>query len=102
MCFAFQEGGNKRLNLKVAFLGLFCTALAHLWFVQSLEHIRAQVASVIATLEPVYGIAFAAILLREIPPARTVAGGVIILAAALLAAQTEQRTQSPQPQTRSS
>jgi drug/metabolite transporter (DMT)-like permease len=67
------------------FLGVVCTGLAHTIFIQSLTKIRAQTASVIAGLEPVYGIVLAFCLLHEIPQVRTLAGGVIILGATLAA-----------------
>jgi drug/metabolite transporter (DMT)-like permease len=40
-------------------LGLFCTALAHTLFISGLTVATAHTASVIAALEPVYGIALA-------------------------------------------
>ena len=66
-------------------LGLFCTALAHTLFIASLSRLSAHTASTVAALEPVYGIALAALLLGEIPGARTVAGGTLIVGAALAA-----------------
>ncbi len=71
--------------LLLAVLGLVCTALAHVLFVRGLTSLRAQVASVITGLEPVYGIVFALVLLGEVPTPRTLAGGAVILAAALAA-----------------
>lgn len=61
------------------FLGVVCTALAHTLFIQSLTVIRAQTAAVISGLEPVYGIILAFFMLNEIPQARTLAGGLIII-----------------------
>jgi len=69
--------------LLLACLGVFCTALAHALFVHSLRFVRTQLASVAACLEPVYGIAFAWLLLHEAIPARTLLGGGIILAATI-------------------
>lgn len=63
-------------------LGVVFTALAHGLFIHGLHAVRARTASVIATLEPVYGIVLAAWLLGEIPGGRTVAGGIVIVAAA--------------------
>ena len=65
--------------LLLAVLGIFCTALAHVLFIKSLVHIKTQLASIIACLEPVYGIIFAFVLLGEIPALRTIIGGSIIL-----------------------
>lgn len=65
-------------------LGLLCTALAHTLFVEGLRGVTAQLASVIAGLEPVWGIVFALLLLREVPTGRTLAGGAIIVLATLV------------------
>jgi len=67
------------------FLGVFCTALSHTLFINALTVIRAQSASVIAGLEPVYGIVLAFFLLHEIPAVRTLAGGLIIIGTTLMA-----------------
>ncbi|UCD30786.1 MAG: EamA family transporter [Desulfobacterales bacterium] len=77
----------------LAILGVFCTALAHVLFIQSLVKIKAQLASVIASLEPVYGIIFAFFILGEVPALRTVMGGFIILGTIILA--TWKKTQQP-------
>lgn len=66
-------------------LGVIFTALAHTCFIRSLSVIRVQTASIIAGLEPVYGIFFAFILLNEIPVVRTLAGGVLIIGATIAA-----------------
>ncbi len=60
-------------------LGVFCTALAHVLFIKSLVQVKTQLASIIASLEPVYGIIFALVLLGEVPAFRTILGGGIIL-----------------------
>jgi drug/metabolite transporter (DMT)-like permease len=70
--------------LLLAFLGLFCTAGAHALFIGGLATVRAQVASVLSALEPIYGILFAWLLLGEAPTLRTLAGGLLILSAILL------------------
>ena len=66
-------------------LGLVCTALAHTLFIAGLRDVSAHTASVIAALEPVYGIALAVLLLGEIPSVRTLAGGALIVGAAFVA-----------------
>ena len=71
--------------LLLAVLGIFCTALAHVLFIKSLVHIKTQLASITACLEPVYGIIFAFVLLGEIPTLRTILGGGIILGTIALA-----------------
>ncbi|MBL0699579.1 MAG: DMT family transporter [Desulfosarcina sp.] len=65
-------------------LGIFCTALAHTLFITGLIHVKAQIASIVAGLEPVYGIIFALILFGEVPSFRTLSGGVLIMGTAVL------------------
>ncbi len=65
-------------------LGVVCTALAHTLFIASMRDITAQTASLLASLEPVWGIIFGIVLLGAIPTARTLIGGAIIISATLL------------------
>lgn len=76
---SFKLSGQNLLLL--AILGVFCTAASHTLFIQGMKHVKAQTASLIHALEPVYGIIFAFILLREIPSFRTILGGMVILLA---------------------
>jgi drug/metabolite transporter (DMT)-like permease len=65
-------------------LGVVCTALAHTLFITSMREITAQLASLLASLEPVWGIVFGILLLGDIPTTITLLGGAIILFATLL------------------
>jgi len=78
-------------------LGLVCTALAHTVFIASLAVVSAHTASVIAALEPVYGIALAVVLLGEVPGPRTLVGGALIVGAAVAASQRAARQVSSRP-----
>ena len=71
-----------------AVLGIVCTAGAHTLFIEGLRSVKARTAAVISSLEPVYGILLAALFLGEAPSVRTLAGGLIILAAALAATRS--------------
>ncbi|MFO1396600.1 MAG: DMT family transporter [Burkholderiales bacterium] len=71
----------------VALLGVACTALAHTLFAVSLAHVRAATAAVVAALEPVYGIALAALLQDEWPTARVLAGVAVLVTVAVLASR---------------
>jgi drug/metabolite transporter (DMT)-like permease len=68
-------------------LGVVCTGIAHTLFIASMRVVSAHTASVVAALEPVYGVALAVALLRDIPAARTWLGGTMIVAAALVASR---------------
>jgi drug/metabolite transporter (DMT)-like permease len=64
-------------------LGVGCTAIAHTLFIAGMRDITAQLASLFGSLEPVWGILFALLLLGEVPSMRTLIGGAIILLATL-------------------
>lgn len=67
----------------LAVLGVFCTAAAHTLFIDGMKAVGARTASILSSLEPVYGILLALAFLKESPSLRTVSGGAVILAAAL-------------------
>jgi len=89
------QGGTSVPSLRDAMLvlalGVVCTALAHTLFIASMRRVSAHAASVVTVLEPVYGIALAALLLGERPDVRTLAGAALILAAALVATRQAAR-----------
>lgn len=60
-------------------LGVVFTGISHSLFIDGLRHVKTQTAGIISSLEPVYGIIFAALLLNEIPTVRELAGGLVIL-----------------------
>ena len=69
----------------IALLGVLCTAAAHTLFIDGLKGVGARTASVLSSLEPVYGILLALIFLKESPSLRMFSGGAIVLSAALAA-----------------
>src|SRR5215831_5965667 len=77
---------TSRQALLLIALGLVCTALAHTLFIAGMRSAPAQLASLLACLEPVWGILFALALLGEKPSARVLLGGSIIVAATLIPA----------------
>jgi len=68
-------------------LGALCTALAHTLFIASLRQVGTHKASIVAALEPVYGMAFATLLLSEWPTARQVVGALLLVGAAIVASR---------------
>ncbi len=71
--------------LLIIFLGVVCTAVAHSLFVAALKKIRAQTAGVVSSMESVYGIVLALMILGEVPSLSEIMGGLIILAVTLFA-----------------
>jgi drug/metabolite transporter (DMT)-like permease len=70
---------SPRVLVLLLILGVVFTALAHALFIASLRRIQARLASIIVSLEPIYGAALAFLFLGEVPAFRTLAGGAIIL-----------------------
>jgi len=66
-------------------LGFLFTAFSHTIFINGLQTVKAKTASVIASLEPVYGILGAILLLAEVPSQQEIIGGLIILGATFYA-----------------
>lgn len=85
--FALQWQGTLGAGdvLDLAILGVVFTALVQGLVVASLRHLRAQAASVVFGLEPVYGIGLAWLVIGEAPGARTIVGGLLICGAVLWA-----------------
>ncbi len=65
--------------LLIILLGIVFTGAAHSLFISGLKRIKTQTAGIISCLEPVYGIIFALLLLQEIPTAREILGGLLII-----------------------
>ena len=76
-------------------LGAVCTAFAHTLFIASLSRLSAHTASVVTALESVYGIVLAVLLLGEIPDARTILGGALLVGAAIAASSRAARSADP-------
>ncbi|MEM6265629.1 MAG: DMT family transporter, partial [Bacteroidota bacterium] len=66
-------------------LGVVFTAISHSLFIRSMVQLRPQTVSLIASLEPVYGILAAWLILQEVPSLQKIAGGTIILGITLWA-----------------
>lgn len=60
-------------------LGVVFTAGAHSLFINGLKRVKVQTAGIISSLESVYGILAALVILKEIPGPRELAGGVVIM-----------------------
>jgi drug/metabolite transporter (DMT)-like permease len=96
----FRPGGPAMLVTPatlglILLLGAVCTALAHTLFIASLARLSAHTASVVTGLESVYGIALAALLLREIPDLRTCVGAALLVGAAIAASKRAAKAPIP-------
>lgn len=67
-------------NIMLLFvLGVIFTGISHTLFISGLKSVKPQTAGIISGLETIYSIVFAFLLFREIPSAREVMGGAVIL-----------------------
>jgi len=68
--------------LLLVLLGIVFTAISHTLFINGLKNVKTQTAGIISSLEPVYGIIFALLIIGEVPTLREILGGIIILGTA--------------------
>ena len=64
--------------IMIVILGLFCTAIAHTTLISSMKAIPAQLVGICNSMETVYAIALAFVLLKEIPTINEVIGAIIV------------------------
>lgn len=60
-------------------IGVFCTGIAFILFMDGVKKVKAQKIFVITALEPLVGTVFALIILKEIPSLMAIMGAVLIL-----------------------
>ncbi|WP_371195616.1 DMT family transporter [Glaciecola sp. SC05] len=70
-------------GLLLLLLGTVFTALPHALVAASLKHLRAKTFSLVACMQPFYGVVFAIIMLNESPTWQTLVGGVLVISAAV-------------------
>ena len=72
-------------------LGVFFTALPHTLFAYSLLNLKAKTVSLVACVQVVYAMIFAALILAELPQLTTILGGLIVVSAAMYESYTAGR-----------
>lgn len=65
-------------------LAVLTTAVGHTLFLRSFKNFSITTASIISSIQPVYGILLGALFLQEIPALSTVIGGLLILSAVVV------------------
>lgn len=77
-------------------LGIVFTGVAQLLFLRGMREVSARLASIISSgMEVIYSLILAALILHEIPGARTLIGGAIILGATLYAMNAHRESATP-------
>ncbi len=83
----FHPPGTGAGWLAVVAIAIICTVLAILFFFEGLERVGAVRASVMSTVEPVFTVLLAAMVLGEVITPMRVLGGALIVGAVLLLAR---------------
>ncbi len=87
--FLLPTGSNEIVDaptsawLMLLLLGTVFTALPHALIAASLRHLRAKTFSLIACMQPFYGVILAVLLLDENPSGSTLLGGILITSASI-------------------
>lgn len=83
--FVLVNGGLSEISANawwgLALMGVVFTAISHGLFMYSLRHVSTRFASLMTSLEPVYGIAIAYLVLHETPNLRALIGCAIVISA---------------------
>ncbi|OSY89041.1 multidrug transporter [Tenacibaculum holothuriorum] len=68
----------------VLILGILTTAIGHTLLTLKLKHFKASTASIISSIQPVFGIVLAFLFLNEVPKLQTFFGGLLILSTVII------------------
>ncbi len=68
----------------VVVLAVLTTAIGHTLFLNSFKHFSITTASILSSVQPVFGIIIAALFLNEIPTMMTILGGLLILSSVVI------------------
>ncbi len=79
-----DSSGIKTQWLPTLTLALLTTAIGHTLFLQSFKRFSITTASIISSVQPVYGIIIGILFLHEIPVLSTIIGGVLILTSVII------------------
>ncbi len=82
--FIMDSSGIKDQWLPTLTLALLTTAIGHTLFLASFKRFSITTASIISSVQPVYGIIIGMIFLGEIPVLSTIIGGVLILTSVVI------------------
>lgn len=74
----------KEQLLPIAFLALVTTAIGHTLLLMSFKHFSATTASIMSSVQPIYGILMGVVFLGEFPAWHTIIGGMLILSAVFI------------------
>ncbi|MBT1064226.1 EamA family transporter [Bowmanella sp. Y26] len=74
---------SQHTYLMLLILGTICTAAPHALVAYTLIHLRAKTFSLVACMQPLYGVVLAILVLNEQPSWQTLVGGIMVISAAI-------------------
>ncbi|GGD73849.1 DMT family transporter [Lacimicrobium alkaliphilum] len=74
---------SEHTYLLLLLLGTVCTAAPHALVAYTLIHLRAKTFSLVACMQPLYGVILAVLVLDEEPNWQTLLGGILVICAAI-------------------
>ncbi len=90
--FMMDTSGIQTQFTAVLLLALLTTAIGHTLFLQSLKYFSVGTASIISSIQPIFGIIIAYIFLNEIPTWNTFWGGALILSTVIIESIRSQKS----------
>ena len=90
--FVMDTSGIQTQFPAVLLLALLTTAIGHTLFLQSLKYFSVGTASIISSIQPIFGIIIAYIFLNEIPTWNTFWGGLLILSTVVIESIRSQKS----------
>ena len=82
--FIFDTSGFQEALPAVLILSILTTATGHTLFLYSFKNFSITAASIISSIQPVYGILIGMLILKEFPEKTTIIGGLIILSSVVI------------------
>ncbi|MDD3721753.1 MAG: DMT family transporter [Lutibacter sp.] len=82
--FIFEVQPTSEDWMALVTLALFTTAVGHTLFMMSFKNFSISTASIMSSIQPVYGVLFGIFLLHEIPSENTLIGGFLILSTVVI------------------
>ena len=79
----------------VLLLGLLTTAIGHTMFVTSLKYFKVSTATIIGSMQPIFGIIIAYFFLKEIPTWSTFFGGMLIIGTVVIESLRSKKITTP-------
>lgn len=90
----FSDYSNIQSQLPLLLLvALLTTAIGHTLMVNSLQHFSATTASIISSIQPIFGIIIAFIFVNEVPSINTYIGGSLILLTVIIESLRNKKNQ---------